>query len=137
MLLDFLRSFRDYCYNETKHSKDEAYAESKYWLLFGLGLLFYYFTILAIVLLLLGRIGLKPSVLLVNYFAIAIFYAVILIFIAYVPYILLKRIARHPINKKWTPEQLKKLRPIYILFMLFGPLIMVGILRGLTILVYE
>ena len=46
MILDFLRSFRDYCYNETKNSKDESYAESNHKVLFGLGFFFYYFTIL-------------------------------------------------------------------------------------------
>ena len=45
MIKAFLISFRDYCYNETKNSRDEEYADRTYGFVFVSGTILYYLAI--------------------------------------------------------------------------------------------
>lgn len=121
MLLQFLASFRDYCFNETKNSRDEAYAEGAHILMFIFGTIFYFLPIPIIGYLILFNItnslhqAMKHD--LVLRFGIGILMVIAAISFGKKIYNLVDHV---PIRKNWSKLQLRQLRMIYIIFMLFG-----------------
>lgn len=129
MIREFLISFRDYCYNETKNSQNEDYADAAYEVLFTLGTLFYYFAFPCIV----ARVfyksgfsifsGIKGSLLATALLGILLLYPHV-----YIVKSILKRLSGRPVNKNWSSQKLKDIRFFYVFFMLFGFIFMVLIL---------
>lgn len=137
MFKDFLRGFRDYCYNEIKNNKDQMHADSNYGMMFAGGLLLYYLTIPLSISLVLGRFGyqfsssLKSSLLLKLLLAFVIFYPFFKLM-----KITIRRLSAYPIDKYWSKDRLQSVRILYIFFMFFGFIVMISALWILTRLLY-
>jgi hypothetical protein len=129
MVKEFLISFRDYCYNETGHGKNEDYSDVAHMIMFSLGTMLYYFAFPCIV----ARIfyksgipifsGVRGSLISTAFLGVLLLYPHV-----YITRSLLKRLSDRPINKNWSRQKLKDLRFIYVFFMLFGFIFMALVL---------
>lgn len=122
MLRDFLASFRDYCYNETKNSRDHKYAEGAHGPMFIMGLILYFMPIPVWAYLLVYRFAtrmlhdaIKANLIMLLAAGGLMFY------LAFSISAFLFSIANQvPVDKDWSKQKLKDLRSIYLLVMVFG-----------------
>ena len=122
MLRDFLASFRDYCFNETKNSKDEQYAEGAHGPMFITGLILYFLPIPIWVYVLIFRfVSQAPHALIRDNPVIKLVAGGLMFYLGYKISAYLFSIAQHvPINRNWDKQKLRSLRRIYVLVMVFG-----------------
>lgn len=122
MFRDFLVSFRDYCYNETKNSKDEQYAESAHGPMFIMGLILYFLPIPIWIYVIIYRFVTKlPHALIKNNLVVKLAAGGLMFYLGYKISAYLFSIANQvPINKNWNGQKLRDLRWIYVLVMLFS-----------------
>lgn len=120
-LKEFLVSFRNYCFAETRNSKDENYAEGAHLQMF-ISIIFIYLCALPTLLI---PVILRISPLLLSYMKA---YSVLKIVFAFTNLVVLgwlslqitKKVAATPVDRTWNKDKLRQLRPIYLAFMTLG-----------------
>lgn len=121
MVIQFLASFRDYCFNETKNSRDEAYAEGAHVLMFIFGTIFYFLPTPIIGYWILHHITNSLHQAMKNDLVLRLGIGIAMVITAILLGKRVYKLVDHvPIRKNWSEQQLRQLRMIYIMFMLFG-----------------
>jgi hypothetical protein len=122
MFRDFLASFRDYCYNETKNSRDHKYAEGAHGLIFIMGLILYFMPIPIWAYVLVYRFATRMlhDAIKAN-LVVRLAAGGLMFYLAFSISAFLFSIANQvPVDKEWSKQKLKDLRWIYVLVMVFG-----------------
>ncbi|MET7258667.1 hypothetical protein [Dyadobacter fermentans] len=122
MLRDFLASFRDYCYNETKNSRDEQYAEGAHGPMFVMGLILYFLPIPIWIYVFIYRfIGSLPHVMIRNNLVLRLVAGGLMFYLGYKISAYFFSVAQQvPVNRNWDKQKLSDLRWIYVLVMAFS-----------------
>lgn len=126
---DFLVSFRNYCFTETRNSRDEHYAEGAHLLMFMAVIFIYLCALPASLLMIVLKISPVTLAYVKRYPILQLLFAVInLLVLGRLVLIFTRKITAVPIDRNWNNEKLNQLRPIYIGFMLLSLLCMFGTL---------
>nr|WP_295932862.1 hypothetical protein [uncultured Dyadobacter sp.] len=120
-LKEFLVSFRNYCFAETSNSKDENYAEGAHLQMF-ISIVFVYLCALPAFLF---PVAFRISPLLLSYMkaysGLKIVFAFSnLVVLGWLSLQITKKVAATPVDRTWSKDKLRQLRPIYLAFMTLG-----------------